>query len=70
MFVVVCMRDSYSNPTAVGPHWLWPEAFMSRMKGFLCCYVNCVAVGWFESMPANHMDAQSKRLHCSSDANT
>ena len=49
--------------------WFWAEKFRSlnaqnerRMKGFLCCYVRCVAARWFESVPANRMDAQSKQV--------
>ena len=38
------------------------EAFMHRINGFLCYYVHCVAARWFDSVPANHMDAQSKEV--------
>ena len=49
----------------VGPHRLWAKKFGSlheqneRISLLLC---HCVAARWFESVPANRMDAQSKQV--------
>ena len=49
----------------VAPHKLWAEKFRrlheqnERISLLLC---HCVAARWFESVPANRMDAQSKQV--------
>ena len=73
--VVACMRDSYSDPAAVrssvvvvvcvSRHKLWAEKFRSlheRNEWISLLLCHCVAARWFESVPANRMDAQSKQV--------
>ena len=74
--VVVCMRDSYSDPAAVkvvfvvvvvcvSRHRLWAEKFRSlheRNEWISLLLCHCVAARWFESVLANRMDAQSKQV--------
>ena len=78
--VVVCMRDSYSDPTAVrlsssvsvdrGSGQRNSEAFMSEMNEFLCCYVTALLRVGLKACRPIPWTLSLNRLHCSSNENT
>ena len=85
MAVVVCMRDSYSDPAAaVRSSPLLSSSvsvdtssgqrnsgtFMSEMNGFLCCYVTVLLRVGLKACQPIAWTLSLNRLHCSSNENT